>query len=91
MADLDGDRDLDFATANYSNNTVSVRLNQPAPTITSFSPGSGSVGTYVTLSGTSFLGATGISFNGTAATVFTVCLSHLGHGAGTGWAPPPAW
>jgi len=72
VADLDGDNDLDFATANFSDNTVSVRLSQPAPTITSFLPGSGSVGTYVTLSGSGFLGATGISFNGTPATVFTV-------------------
>ena len=39
-----------------------------APTITSFSPGSGRVGTKVTIIGTSFTGVTAVAFNGTAAT-----------------------
>lgn len=39
-----------------------------APTISSFSPGSGSVGWTVTLTGTNFSGTTGVSFNGTPAT-----------------------
>ncbi len=38
------------------------------PTITSFTPSSGGVGTSVTITGTSFTGATGVSFNGTPAT-----------------------
>jgi len=42
-----------------------------APSITSFSPGSGSVGTSVTLTGTHFTGASQVAFNGTAAS-FTV-------------------
>src|SRR5207237_119867 len=41
------------------------------PTIASFSPGSGPVGTSVTISGTNFTGATSVSFNGVGAT-FTV-------------------
>ncbi|MHB1463089.1 MAG: beta strand repeat-containing protein, partial [Armatimonadota bacterium] len=41
------------------------------PTITYFTPTSGKVGDTVTLSGTNLLGATSVSFNGTAA-VFTV-------------------
>ena len=39
----------------------------PAPTITSFSPTSGSVGTVVTITGTTLTGATTVKFNGTAA------------------------
>ncbi|MBN8524244.1 MAG: IPT/TIG domain-containing protein [Planctomycetes bacterium] len=43
--------------------TVSV-----APTITSFTPTSGPVGTSVTITGTNFTGATGVAFHGIAAT-----------------------
>jgi hypothetical protein len=41
------------------------------PTVSSFSPSSGSVGTLVTIHGSAFTGATGVRFNGAAAT-FTV-------------------
>jgi hypothetical protein len=43
----------------------------PAPTLTSFTPAAGPVGTTVTLTGTGFTGATAVTFNGHAAT-FTV-------------------
>ena len=42
------------------------------PTITSFTPTSGAVGTQVTISGNNFVGATGVTFSGAAASVFTV-------------------
>src|SRR5207245_2696895 len=39
----------------------------PAPTITSFTPTSGPVGTPVTITGTNFTGASAVRFNGTSA------------------------
>lgn len=43
-----------------------------APTISSFSPSSGSPGTSVTITGTNFTGATSVKFNSIAAASFTV-------------------
>src|SRR5256714_4899263 len=42
------------------------------PTITGFTPTSGSAGTSVTINGTDFTGVTAVSFNGTNAPTFTV-------------------
>src|SRR2546428_3429947 len=39
----------------------------PAPTLTSFTPTNGPVGTSVTISGTNFTGATAVTFNGVSA------------------------
>ena len=43
-----------------------------APTISSFTPTSGPVGTTVSITGTHFTGATSVTFNGVAATPFSV-------------------
>lgn len=43
----------------------------PAPVITSFTPGNGKVGTAVTINGTTFTGATSLTFNGVAAVIGT--------------------
>ena len=43
-----------------------------APTVTSFTPTSGGIGTSVAVTGTSFTGATAVRFNGTSAVAFTV-------------------
>lgn len=43
-----------------------------APTITSFSPATGPVGTTVTINGTNLTGTTAVRFNGVAASTFTV-------------------
>lgn len=48
-----------------------VTLNPPAPTISSFTPTKGKVGTVVTITGTNFSGATAVEFIGVKAT-FTV-------------------
>jgi hypothetical protein len=59
------------------------------PTITSFSPDNGPEGTLVDIQGTNLLGATGVSFNGTADTSFVVnsdvdITAHVPTGATTG-------
>ncbi|MCI1187238.1 FG-GAP-like repeat-containing protein [Hymenobacter sp. DH14] len=70
VGDVDGDGDLDLLTANSLGNSVSVRLNQPPPpTISGFSPASGPVGQTVTVTGTNFTGATGVTVNGVAGTL----------------------
>src|SRR5262249_16717311 len=59
------------------------------PTVTSFSPTSGAVGTTVDVPGTNFAGATGGKFNGTADTSVAVnsatdTTAHVPNGATTG-------
>ncbi len=60
-----------------------------APTITTFTPTSGTVGTLVKINGTSFAGATSVAFNGKADVTFTVAtpkkiFAHVPAGATSG-------
>ncbi|MBD2720663.1 IPT/TIG domain-containing protein [Hymenobacter armeniacus] len=55
-----------------STGTFTFNAPAAAPTITSFTPTSGPVGTTVTVTGTNFTGATGATLNGTAVTNFMV-------------------
>ena len=55
-----------------STGSFTVTTPTPAPTITSFTPATGPVGTVVTVTGTNFTGATGATLNGTAGTSFMV-------------------
>jgi len=52
-------------TATGSSNFI---VSSAGPTISSFTPNSGTAGTAVTITGTNFTGATAVAFNGTAAT-----------------------
>jgi hypothetical protein len=60
-------RALPFSTGGTTTNPIT-----PGPTITSFTPTSGAVGTSVVITGTNFTGATRVSFGGTRASGFTV-------------------
>ncbi|MFM8763349.1 MAG: S8 family serine peptidase [Spartobacteria bacterium] len=52
--------------------TVSVLAPLPPPTISSFSPASGPVGTSVLINGTNLSAATGVQFNGVTASVWRI-------------------
>jgi hypothetical protein len=55
----------------WTSDPVTVTVSNNPPTITSFTPAAGPVGTSVTISGTNFTGATAVRFNGVTAS-FTV-------------------
>jgi hypothetical protein len=57
-----------FFGHNVTLGLVQIEGATSAPTITSFSPTSGPVGTTVTINGTNFTGATSVKFNGVTAT-----------------------
>ncbi len=63
---LASDKDSRYYLHNYINFAAS------APKITSFTPASGPAGTAVTINGNNFTGTTQVTFNGIAATSFTV-------------------
>ncbi len=56
----------------FSNEAAAATQAPMPPTLTDFTPATGSVGTRVTLTGTHFLGATAVEFNGVSAPEFEV-------------------
>ncbi len=58
-----------------SNTNFTVTSPATPPTVSSFSPTSGTVGTTITINGTNFSDASGVQFNGVNATSFTVASS----------------
>ena len=56
----------------FSNEAAATTQAPMPPTLTGFTPATGSVGTRVTLTGTHFLGATAVEFNGVGAPEFEV-------------------
>jgi FG-GAP-like repeat/IPT/TIG domain/Secretion system C-terminal sorting domain len=77
IVDLDGDRRPDIVAASgIFNSPVTILRNlmpyAAAPTVTAFTPTTGTAGTKVGITGTNFTGALGVSFGGVAATGFTV-------------------
>ncbi|WP_310594203.1 LamG-like jellyroll fold domain-containing protein [Flavobacterium sp.] len=72
-ADINGDGRPDIISPQYYNTNFTVIQNIiGVPTISSFTPTSGSGGTSVTITGTYFTDTTDVKFNGVSATSFTV-------------------
>ncbi len=78
IGDLDGDTKPDLVVSSPGADVISILHNEKillgggVPTVTSFSPTSAVAGATVTITGTNFIGATAVSFGGTAATSFVV-------------------
>ncbi|WMW77971.1 LamG-like jellyroll fold domain-containing protein [Flavobacterium sp. 20NA77.7] len=71
--DVNGDGRPDIVAPGYYNTSYYVNQNIIGiPTISSFTPTSGSGGTSITITGTYFTGTTDVKFNGISATSFTV-------------------
>src|SRR5438105_3170443 len=82
------DSRIQQTTANILNAFLTGAPGGSPPTITSFAPPSGTVGSSVTLSGTNFTGATAVTFNGVSAsfslTSATAIQATVPSGATTG-------
>jgi len=72
-----GTHSINFKTADFRGGAIdqysaNVVITSATPSITATSPSQGQTGTTVTLTGTNFIGATAVKFNGVNATSFTV-------------------
>lgn len=76
LADMNNDGTLDLLSGSgYSftpTGTISVYLNAATPTLTSFTPASGPIGSSITLTGSNLAGTTQVTFDGRPAASFTV-------------------
>jgi hypothetical protein len=74
LADVNNDGTLDLVSGSGDSLTgsIGVYLNGATPTVTSFSPASGPIGSSITLTGTNLAGTTQVTFNGRPAASFTV-------------------
>ena len=74
LADVNNDGTLDLLSGSGDSNTgsIGVYLNAATPTLTSFSPASGPIGSSVVLTGTNLAGTSQVTFNGRLAVRFTV-------------------
>ena len=84
ITDLDGDGLLDMLVGGSDGALRHFEQLPPAPTITSFTPTSGPVGTQVTITGTNLTGATAVTVNGTAATLGANTATSLAFTVGMG-------
>jgi len=77
IGDVDGDNlpDLSFVTEDNNNSINVLRNKTNLPHIVSFSPTTSYTDSVVTIKGSNFLGATSVSFGGTAPTSFNVVNS----------------
>jgi hypothetical protein len=76
LADMDGDTKPDIIDVVPDWNVIRIYKNKTnEPGLTMFSPGSGTIGTTITLTGVNFTGATAVSFGGLPASSFNVVNS----------------
>jgi hypothetical protein len=69
VTDIDGDGLLDLLVGRGDGTITRYEQNSTPPTISSFTPTSGAVGTTVTVTGTNLAGASAVTVNGTAGTI----------------------